>query len=242
MKSFALFRLLPVFSIACLPLGAATAVVNLSIGEIRDADGDVVMDGEGVWAIIVAAGNTGNPPTAGSLPGGLTVGSSLTGSNKEQITIDFEDMVLSAGSKGSFYVWQLGEFTGGNDLGLNGVVQVAITFDVFAAPDPGFAAGTAWGFYWFPNKSAGQTLSGQYQVGGFANGASLASGGDSGTVVPTSGSTVTGNFFETNFNQSELGEGDTGLSAARFTAVLVPEPSSALLFFLGLVPLWRRRR
>jgi hypothetical protein len=242
MKSFALLRLFPVFSLACLPLGAATATVNLSIGEIRDADGDLVMDGEGVWAIIVAAGNTGNPPTAGSLPGGLTVGSSLAGSNKEQITIDFEDMVLSPGSKGSFYVWQIGDFTGGDVLGLNGVVAEAITFDVFAAPDPGFTAGTAWGFYWFPGKTSGQTLSGQYQVGGFANDVSLASGGDIGTFVPASGSTVTGNFFETNFNQTELGEGDTGLSAARFTAVLVPEPSSALLFVLGLVPLWRRRR
>ena len=126
---------------------------------------------------------------------------------------------------------------------LNGAVQTSMGFPVSGSPDSGFSPNTLFGFYWFPGQTAGSTLSGSYEVGGFANSAlKAASGGDWGTSVTADGSTCTSLFYETNFNQNIIAGADTGLGAGRFTAVAVPEPSTFALSALGLAALLRRRR
>ena len=170
--------------LTCGGVQASSSVINLSIAQLRNAAGAVIEDGGGTWAVIVSA-IPGNPPTSGALPGGLANNSSLTGDNETQINqikSSFNNVNLSVGRPDgkNYYIWQLGGFSSGNDLGLNGVVQAAVAFDVFSAPDPGFSANTLWGFYWFPGQSQGSTLTGAYQVGGFANEYNANSGGTSG--------------------------------------------------------------
>lgn len=242
MKPFV--RVLSILALSLPSLTAATATINLSIGQLLDASGNVIADGGGTWAIIVAAGNQGAPPNAGALPGGLTLGTSLSAANLGQAAADFNGVSLTTGSKGSFYISNIGSFNSGASLGLNGMIQQSIEFNVYASPDPdpGFTAGTNWGVYWFPGMAAGALLTGTYQVGGFANAANTASGGNSGTVVPAVGSTLDGVFFESTLNQGTMGGADTGLAKPRFTAVVVPEPATLTLSALGLLALLRRRR
>lgn len=235
------------FSVTAVPLFGAVASVNFAIGELRDASGTVISDGAGSWAIIVA-GQLGNPPSAAVLPGGLEDFSSLGISDGSQILDDFAFQTLSAGASiGGAYVWAVGSING-TASGFQGVPLQTVAFDVYNPPsEPGFASGTLFGFYWFPSValSGGEiSLGSTFEIGGFANSsANAASNGAGGTVVPESGN-VTVQFFETNFNQGQLGGGDTGLSVDRFTAVsvAVPEPASLTLSAIGLAALLRRRR
>jgi hypothetical protein len=226
------------FGIASLAHAASS--VNLTVAQLRDASGTVIPDAApGTWAIIVA-GVEGLPAVSGTLPGGLTDGSSLTAAQASQIAADFDGLTLTVGSQGTYTIHQLGIFDSGED----GAVLATINFDIASSPNPGFDAGTLWGLYWFPGVSAGATLSGNFEVGGFAQStANIESGGDEGTVIPGDGLSVNVNFIETNFNQTVLEGGDTGLSAARFTAVAVPEPSVfGLAGVFGIAGLLLRRR
>lgn len=237
-------------------LCAANSVINLSIGQLRDASGNIMEDNatapenSGVWAVIVSAipGTATTNPVNGSLPGGLEDNSSLTEDDAEQARIDFNGLTLTAGSYSNFTIHQVGEFTSGNDLGLNGVVQTTVVFDIFEAADPsndpGYVSGTLWGFYWFPGQTLNAKLSGSFQVGGFANStANIASGGYVGTTVLPEGDSDNALFYETNFNQNEAGEDATGLDIFRFTAInVIPEPSALAMAFLGFALLLLRRR
>jgi hypothetical protein len=241
-----------VFWLSALSLHGATSVVNFSIAEIRDASGAVIADGGGTWAIIVSAipGTASTTPTPGSLPGDLADNSSLAESNAAQAAADFDGVQLVEGTPlgKDFTIHQVGGFTSGNDLGLNGVVQTQIDFNIFESGspnDPGYTEGTLWGFYWFPGKSFGDTtaLSGSFQVGGFASStANAASFGDFGTTIPTAAASKTTQFYESDFNQTVVGGNATGLAPARFTAIAVPEPSTLALAVLGMAALLRRRR
>lgn len=229
-------------------LHAATSTMGLTIAQLRGANGSLIADGGGSWAIIVS-GLPGSPPTSGSLPGGLSNDSSLSMGSVAQVKSDFDNVELTVGQPlgKNYFIQQTGGFSGGNDLSIVGAVQTEIIFNVFDNPDAGFAAGTLWGFYWFPGQSLGATLGGNYEVGGFANSYNAASaasiGGDVwGTTIGNVGSTLDVAFLETNFNQNDLSGGDTGLSVARFTAVAVPEPSALMLSALGLAALFRRTR
>lgn len=241
------FKALLLILLSSHSIHAATSTINLSIAQLRDAAGAVINDGGGTWAIIVSE-SPGAPPTSGALPGELTNNSSLSNNNPNLISdvkSSFDNVQLSAGQPTGkdFYILQVGGFTSGNDLGLNGVVTAGIDFDVFSSPDPGFSTGALWGFYWFPGQSIGSVLTGNYQVGGFANDYNAPSNGDAwGTTVPSPPLTLAVNFFETGFNQATLGGEDTGLSTARFTAVAIPEPSALLTALLGFTALMRRRR
>jgi uncharacterized protein (TIGR03382 family) len=223
---------------------AATSKIDFAIGQLRDSDSNIIADGGGVWAVIVS-GLSGAPPSSGSLPGGLTDGMSLTTMNAPQILVDFDNFELTAGPRGSYTVEYLGGFTSGNDLGLNGVVVQELIFDVFDSPDAGYSPGTLWGIYWFPGAMLGDTLSGEFQVGGYANSSpntASSSNNSWGTTVPNAGALVESSYLETTFNQNELGGGDTGITAQQFTAVMVPEPGVATLALLGMGALLRRRR
>lgn len=240
------FKVLLFIALSSHSIHAATSKINLGIGQLRDASGTVIDDGGGTWAIIVSQIPEA-PPTAGALPGGLANNSSLSEDNPNlifDVKSSFDNVELSVGQPTGkdFYIWKVGGFSGGNDLGLNGAVETTIEFDVFSSPDPGFSAGALWGFYWFPGQSIGSVLTGNYQVGGFANDVNVPSGGETGTTVPSATSIQAGNFFETELNQNAFEGGDTGLSAARFTAVAIPEPSAVLIALLGFTALMRRRR
>ena len=212
------------------PLYSASTV-GFAIGAVRDSSGVVLPDGSSSWAIIVS--NTGN------LPGGLTDGAnSIT---VAEAASDFENVTLTIGNKGDYTIIQTGTITGSDDLlGTPGIALDTATFDLTAV----VTAGKLWGFYWFPSQPEGGTLSGTFEVGGFAQSTpNGASGGTFGTVVPADGSTETSvNFLESNLNQSVLGGTDTGLNVSRFTAVAVPETTTLTLSALGLAALLRRRR
>lgn len=232
-----------ILSCAPVSLFAATATVNLAAGQLRDANGTIIADGGGTWAVIVAAGDLGNPQTAGALPGGLTNNASLTTLNLSQIEADFNGVFLTTGSKGSFYVHSLGTINGEMDIGFAGMVLTSIEFTISETGTPGFTSGTQFGLYWFPGLAEGSKLTGDYEVGGFANDMNEASGaGDWGTTIPATAALKNAQFYETNFNQSELSGPATDLSASRFTAVLVPETSTLTLSALGMAALLRRRR
>lgn len=208
---------------------AATYTANLNIGQLRSSNGAAIADGGGVWAVIVG-GSPGAPPVAGSLPGGLIAGSSLTAANLSMIAADFDSVVLTAGARTGFTIHQVGEINGVVDSGFVGIMTAPIDFPVVEGILPGYAVGTLWGVYWFPGKGLGDTLSGAYEVGGFADtSTNIASGGEVGTTIVSAGGLNSVNFFETAFNQAALGGDPTGLGPARFTAVsVVPELSGAL--------------
>lgn len=228
--------------LAPLMAKGATYTANLAIGQLRAANGTVIADGGGVWAVIVA-GSPGSPPTSGSLPGGLTDGSSLTNANLSQINADFDSVTLTAGSYLGFTIHQVGAFTSGNDAGFDGIATAAVAFPVVDGAVPGYATGTLWGIYWFPGKSEGDTLSGTYEIGGFADSlTNTASGGEAGTSITASGATNAVLFYESGFNEGALSGGPTGLNATRFTAVAIPEPSTLSLLALASIGLILRRR
>jgi hypothetical protein len=213
----------------------ASATVGFAIGDLRDAAGTPLADNTSTWAIIVS--NTTDP-----LPGGLTDGNSLGSSNTTQIANDFNNVYLTVGNKGSYTITHVGLIASVGLLGEPGVAQDTVAFTIQTAG--AVTAGKLWGLYWFPGFSNGQQLTGSYQVGGFSQSVSnAASGGSFGTTVPTDGTNESAvNFIETNYNQNVLLGGDTGLAAARFTAVAIPEPSSLVLTLLGSAALLRRRR
>lgn len=230
--------------LALTPAFGALTSVTLAIGELRDASGQVIADGGGAWAVIVA-GQPGNPPTVGALPGGLTDLSSLTALNKEQILSDFANQSLAVGSSvGGGYVAAVGAFDSVISGGV-GIIAQVIAFEVYDPPvNGGFAANSLFGVYWFPGTALSEgaiELGVSFEVGGFASStANFASNGEWGTTVPSAGNSSV-QFFETGFWQGIGGE-DTGLDPSRFTAVLVPEPATFALSALGLAALFRRRR
>lgn len=221
-----------IFSFGFLPSTAsATATLEIAIGELRDSGGNLVTPSS-AWALIVSN-------TAGGLPGGLIDGGSM--GTTSQIAADFNGVSLTAGDKGDYTIIKTG-FTNGGSSGLPFLAFDSVVFD-YTAPSSVNMAGSLLGLYWFPNRSLGTTLTGSYEVGGFAqstpNNQSL---GTSGTVIPNQGESQFVYFFETNFNQTVMGLDSTGLGAERFTAVAVPEISSLTLTALGLTGLLIRRR
>ena len=140
---------------------AAIYSANLSIGQLHHLGGSAIADGGGTWAIIVGA-IPGAPPTSGALPGGLTSGNSLTQSNLSQAFSDLSGATLAAGTYSNFTIHSVGSFTSGTDLGIDGLVQSALVFDVVDTPLPGYSLGTLWGFYWFPGLATGATLPGSF--------------------------------------------------------------------------------
>jgi len=213
---------------------AAAVTLNPSIGNLRDANGVPLVDGSSAWAMIV------RNDSSSFLPGGLTDGGLI--GTASQITGDFDDETITIGDKGSYTIVSVGTIDGSEGLlgtGGNGVMLSPIVFSLGGE----ITTGKLWGLYWFPNKLPGDTLTGAYEVGGFAQSAfNAASGGDIGMLIPADGTVNAVNFLETNFNQNILGGADTGLGASRFTAVAVPEPSSLALALFGFAILIRRRR
>lgn len=198
---------------------AATYTATLSIGQLHHVGGSAIADGGGTWAVIVGA-VPGLTPTSGALPGGLTSGNSLTQSNLSQAFSDLSGATLAAGEYSNFTIHSVGGFTLGSVLGVDGVVQPALVFDVVDTSLKGYSVGTLWGFYWFPGLATGATLPSSFEVGGFANSAAnAASGGEAGTTIVAAGATNEVKFYETNFNQDVVGGADTGLSVSRFTSV-----------------------
>lgn len=221
---------------------AATYTANLNIGQLRSSSGAVIADGGGVWAVIVG-GSPGAPPVGGSLPGGLTAGNSLTGANLPLIAADFDSVVLTEGAQTGFTIHQVGVINGFVDSGFVGIMTVPIDFPVVDGILPGYTVGTLWGVYWFPGKGLGDTLSGAYEVGGFADtSTNLASGSEAGTTIVSAGGLNSVNFYETDFNVVDLSGDPTGLGTARFTAVAVPEPGTLSLLALTAFGWLRRRR
>lgn len=97
-------------------------------------------------------------------------------------------------------------------------------------------SGRAWGIFWFPGETAsGVTLGGSFEIGGI----NILSNPDPGTVgmiVPNDGANV---FF--GGTTASVGAGGS-TPPSSFEAVLVPEPSAALLALLGTGALLMRRR
>lgn len=199
---------------------AASYTANLSIGQLYNAGGSVIPDGGGTWAVIVAA-TAGTPPSGGALPGGLTDGHSLTSANLPQAFTDFNSVTLTAGTYSNFTIQKVGSFNGSTYTGIEGAIMASIPFSIYDESSSGYLGGTLWGIYWFPGKSAGDTLSGPFEVGGFADSSRnvASSNSDAGTTIGSAGTSNTVNFFESDFNQNTLKGPPTGLDVSRFTAV-----------------------
>jgi hypothetical protein len=200
---------------AALP-AAATITINTQFGTAFDAAGAPVADGT-LWALI--ADTNGDNLFAG----GFGINASLAQSGAAV----FGGQTLALGSVfGGDTVFKLGAFNGAGP----GVTDGPFGFTL---GENSLAAGQRYAFYWFPGVIASASHVVGSQVGGINN--SLpADGGLDPMVVPADGAGV--------FQGAANADGGGTLANSRFTAVLIPEPSTALLGALGALGLLRRRR
>jgi hypothetical protein len=210
--------------IAALALPAAASItLNTQFGSAFDKDGGVVTDGT-LWALVVDT-------NADSVFTGFSNDQSLS-TTEAASTYFTAGQSLSIGSLlNGNTVFAFGGFNGGGDL-----PGGAIDALVFNYGTNGLAAGRSYAFYWFPGATFVDGELTQVigsQVGGI-NTTSADGIFEAGMILPADGNAIAIGAA------TEAGGGS--LSAERFTAVAIPEPSSALLGAIGALGLLRRRR
>jgi hypothetical protein len=200
----------------------ALVTINMEYGSMRDSTGAVISSTNTLWALIQDDGD-------GTLPGGLTSDSSLVSGNTAAAFADFAGQAITVDSLlGGDRIFAVGNF---NDPdGYHN--ELLSDFDLTAAS---LTSGRIYGFYWFPGLTTGSSTvpTGAFQIGGLNEITSFQ--GNIGMSIPSDGSNVATGLLSENLN------GPGGLTNSRYDAILVPEPSTALLGLLGLALLRRRR-
>ena len=211
-------------------LAGATVTLNTFFGVAYSSDGSTAVPDGTLWVMIVDDGDA-------SLPGGLEVNTSLTaGEDESNIVADFEGVTISLGNQiNGDSIFAFGGMNGDANYFTPGTDGRALELTV---GENGVTSGRAFGFYWFPGieyTGGNPLLSDVLEVGGISDitGVDSLSGFDP-MEIPSDGSTTA----------PSAGTADVGgtFSAARFTAVAIPEPSALTLSGLAALALLRRRR
>jgi hypothetical protein len=207
-----------------LPL-SASITLNTQFGQAFDSRGTPVADGT-LWALVVDADNN-------SQFTGFGLNQSLTDPVLANTFFQPGQSLSIGGNLGGNTIFAMGGFNG-TDSGLAGLLTGVVIADYGVN---GLAAGRNYAFYWFPGATyngavASQVVNGE--VGGIHTGS--ADGiFDSGMVLPPDGALIAA-------GAATGGDAGGSLPNSRFTSVVIPEPSVALLGALGVFGLLRRRR
>lgn len=229
----------PILLAFATTLGTHAAVTyELAIGAMRDVSGTALPDS----TLVVLIANTNG---ASGLPGGLNDSDlSQSGLNPTNAFAHFAGQTLEVGDTINgdtvFYVGQINSTPNSFPAGM--LYAPNLNFPSYTN---GLAQGQSFGVYWFPGITSGATPlpTGSFQIGGFFNSAPNTDSSDIGMVLQDSNS---GSNWKAYQMDSTTAAGGFGLSSstapAAFTAILVPEPSAALLGALAALLGLRRRR
>jgi hypothetical protein len=213
-----------------LPL-SASITLSTQFGQAFANNGTPVADGT-LWALVVDT-NTDNQFTGFGLNAGLY--KDLADSTNVASSFFTIGQKLSiGGTLAGNTIFAMGGFNG-TASGLAGLLTGVVSADYGTN---GLAAGRNYAFYWFPGAlynaapGAEQVINGE--VGGIHTGSNDGIF-DNGMVLPPDGALIS-------TGAATAGDAGGSLPNSRFTAVLIPEPSVALLGALGVFGLLRRRR
>lgn len=182
----------------------ATVTINAEFGQLRNSDGIVIATTTTLYAIVYDTDNNS------SLPGGLGVNQSLTGSGSVSAFGSFAGRTLSQGlTIGGDTVVKFGTF---NDP--DGFTNPVLLTSDFIASGLTEASGRNYAIYWFPGVSTSTIPINAFEVGAINETVDYFGSGSNfiGTVIPTDGATVTTSILD-----DDLG-GEIS-NTLRFTAI-----------------------
>lgn len=191
----------------------AASSIQLEVGAFKNSNGISVTTG--TWVLILDSNDDNQLP--GDLAAGPANNGSLNLSNITAINEDFTGKTLGLNNAiGNDTIVAIGEI-GDIDLGAD-YVAATVTFN-------DGQEGLAYGIYWFPGKSPGNTLTGDYEIGGYFQ-------------SDTTEFAAYGMFAPPPLTAQE----PAAFDVSGFNAIIIPEPSALVLTLLGSAALLRRRR
>jgi hypothetical protein len=211
--------LLAALAASLIGSAGATITLNTQFGTAFNASGTAVPAGT-LYALVIDTDNNS------TFAGGFGLNSSLGAAGAGSAFSVGQTLTLG-GLLGGDTIFYLGAFDGAGE----GITAETIGLSVGVN---GVLSGRNFAIYWFPGATLASSTSATIgtQVGGLHTG--VAEAGLDAMVMPNDGALVA-------IGAATVDGGGT-LPNSRFTAVIIPEASTAVLGLLGAVGLFRRRR